>query len=230
MEEKDKFRHEYKYLCTSEQLVLLNARLKNVMSLDANVGDQNIYRIRSVYFDDYNNSNYYDNENGMYKRAKWRIRTYNEDRSKIKLEYKIKENTLICKKSYNLTIDQYHCIMNKEILSVHDEENMLLNRFILESREKLLTPKVIVGYERKPYIYKNGNVRVTFDMNIYGTTDTNGLFDIDIRKRNILPTGVHVLEVKFDEFIPDFIYNVLQIGDLRQCAFSKYYNACKYNI
>ena len=39
----------------------------------------------------------------------------------------------------------------------------------------------------------------------------------------VLPAGLHVLEVKYDEFLPDFIAKQLEIGILRQTAFSKYY-------
>ena len=39
----------------------------------------------------------------------------------------------------------------------------------------------------------------------------------------ILPTGMHVLEVKYDEFLPDMIARQIEIGKLRQTAFSKYY-------
>ena len=39
----------------------------------------------------------------------------------------------------------------------------------------------------------------------------------------ILPAGQHVLEVKFDEFLPDYVAQALELGQLRQTAFSKYY-------
>ena len=72
MEKIEKYRHEFKYICSDSQLVIINSKLKSIMDVDANVGETNSYRIRSIYFDDYYNSNYYDNENGVYKRAKWR--------------------------------------------------------------------------------------------------------------------------------------------------------------
>ena len=39
----------------------------------------------------------------------------------------------------------------------------------------------------------------------------------------VLPAGMHVLEVKYDEFLPDIIAKQLEVGMLRQTAFSKYY-------
>lgn len=39
----------------------------------------------------------------------------------------------------------------------------------------------------------------------------------------VLPAGQHVLEVKYDEFLPDPVAQVLELGHLRRTAFSKYY-------
>ena len=54
--------------------------------------------------------------------------------------------------------------------------------------------------------------------------------DKEINKRPIMPAGQHVLEVKFDEFLPDYIYQVLQLDSLRQTAFSKFYLCRKFSI
>jgi hypothetical protein len=39
-----------------------------------------------------------------------------------------------------------------------------------------------------------------------------------------------MVEVKFDELLPDFIYELLQSSRLVQTAFSKYYLCRRYNI
>ena len=52
----------------------------------------------------------------------------------------------------------------------------------------------------------------------------------EVRRRSIMPTGHHILEVKFDEFLPDYIYRNLQLNSLRQTAFSKYYLCRKYAV
>ena len=48
--------------------------------------------------------------------------------------------------------------------------------------------------------------------------------------RPVLPTGRHVLEVKYDEFLPDFLYQVMNLGSLRQSGFSKYYLCRKFTV
>ena len=39
----------------------------------------------------------------------------------------------------------------------------------------------------------------------------------------VLPAGMHVLEVKYDELLPDYIAQLLETGKLQRTAFSKYY-------
>ena len=70
------FRHEYKYLCTYSQLVLLRKRLESLLARDIHAGPEGTYLIRSVYFDDPNNSCYYENEDGVDPRSKYRLRIY----------------------------------------------------------------------------------------------------------------------------------------------------------
>ena len=43
-----------------------------------------------------------------------------------------------------------------------------------------------------------------------------------------MPPGQQLLEVKYDAYLPDFIYRSLQLSSLRQTAFSKYYLCRKF--
>ena len=45
-----------------------------------------------------------------------------------------------------------------------------------------------------------------------------------------MPPGMHLMEVKFDEYLPDFIYRSLNLGILRQTAYLKYYLCRKYTL
>lgn len=85
-------------------------------------------------------------------------------------------------------------------------------------------------YERTPYVYNIGNVRITLDCNIRSSDDFSSFFENNLRTRQILPQGQHLLEVKYDELLPDFIKEVLQLGDLQQTTFSKFYLCKKYSI
>lgn len=226
---KEHSRHEFKYLSTQNQLELLNARLDPIMNIDHNTNNSNTYRIRSIYFDDLNNSSFKENEYGITPREKWRIRAYNEDSETISLECKRKEYDKVIKTSCKLSYEQYQKIISGQYFEFHSD-NKLLNRFLLLQRNNHLKPKVIVGYERKPFIYRNGNVRITFDTKLYSSPDISDFFSSTIRKRLILPTSTHMIEVKYDEYLPDFINRTVQMSNMERITFSKYYYCRKYSI
>lgn len=104
------------------------------------------------------------------------------------------------------------------------DERVPFNQFKMQMYCFNIRPKVIIYYERTTYVYGPRNVRITFDRNIMASKVCNALFEKHIPNLvPILPTGYHVLEVKYDEFLPDFIADQLELGTLCQTAFSKYY-------
>ncbi len=50
------YRVEEKYVCTEGELLILTGRLSPLMQEDAHHGEERRYQIRSLYFDDYENS------------------------------------------------------------------------------------------------------------------------------------------------------------------------------
>ena len=109
------------------------------------------------------------------------------------------------------------------------QQHPLLQKMTMQMLTRGLRPVVIVEYDRIPYVYKNGNVRITLDCNISSSTAVERFLDDRIPKRPIMPTGQQLLEVKYDAYLPDFIYHHLHLQNLRQTAFSKYYLCRKYS-
>lgn len=229
-EDNKKYRHELKYICTAAQLAMIQGRIHHLISLDSHAGEDGMYHIRSLYFDDYYDRCYYENENGTDPREKFRIRIYNGSADKISLELKKKERGKTLKNSCPLTEEQCRMLMRGEVLPDSDSYPPVLQKLLLQMKTSLLRPKIIVEYDRVPYVYKLGNVRITLDKNISSSNRIETFLDKEIYKRPIMPAGQHVLEVKFDEFLPDYIYQVLQLDSLRQTAFSKFYLCRKYNV
>lgn len=215
------FRNELKYVCTQSQLQMLMHKIRPLCKPDPHAGKHGTYSIRSVYFDDFRNSCLLENENGNDPREKFRIRIYNADTSRITLECKKKERTMTHKDSCLLTRTQYDEIITGRYLP-KPADPPLLRRFALQLYTRLLRPKVIVAYERTPFIYPAGNVRITFDRCIGSSTHLADFFNPELSLRPIMSTGEHILEVKYDSFLPEHLYNMLDLGDLRQTAFSKY--------
>lgn len=73
-------RHEYKHIINYGDYLALKSRLGVFMKTDEHSIDGQ-YKIRSIYFDDMNDSCYQDKINGVNKRSKYRLRYYNNDLS-----------------------------------------------------------------------------------------------------------------------------------------------------
>ena len=121
------------------------------------------------------------------------------------------------------TEEQVRDIIGGVPLSHDENTDPVLCKFIELQKCRGLKPKVIVEYYRIPYVYKMGNVRVTFDSRLVSSDDVEHFLDGKYRKRPVMPVGKLLLEVKFDEFLPDHLYANMQLGRLTQTACSKYY-------
>ena len=225
-----KYRHELKYIVSAAQIPLLKSRIAPIMRLDPHAVPGGKYNIRSLYFDDYDNHCYYENENGTDPREKFRIRIYNHSPAAIHLECKRKERGKTLKTSAEITVEQVNQSMEGAPWTNLESLPPLLQKMKLQMDTRLLRPVVIVEYERIPYVYKNGNVRVTFDMNVSSSADVSRFWEENLPRRPVMPPGMQLMEVKFDEYLPDFIYRGLNLGVLRQTAYSKYYLCRKYTL
>lgn len=215
------YRVEMKYLCDMKDYVVLKSKINAIMKLDTNVvGDD--YTVRSLYFDDYENSCFYANETGIDHREKFRIRTYNNNSKQVKLELKSKMKGFTHKETAALTKNEARNFINGTM--VFDKEQApLINKLYLKNQISLLSSSVIIEYTREPYIYEIGNVRVTFDRNIVASANVERFFEAQIEGVPVLETGQFILEVKYDEILPNEIYSILNNGKMRQSTFSKFY-------
>lgn len=225
-----KFRHEFKYLCTDAQLAILRTRLMGLMAKDSHVGPDGVYHIKSLYFDDCNDRCFWENEDGVAPREKYRIRIYENSDARISLECKRKENDKIHKTSCQLTMEQFEYLAYGKGEIAFDSLPPLAQKLQILRMTTGMIPKVIVEYERTPYVYKNGNVRITFDRNITSSSQVDEFFNAEVKKRPILPAGMQLLEVKYDECLPDPIYHALMLDNMQRTNFSKYYLCRKYSI
>lgn len=230
----DIWRHEYKYFSPEYLLQVLEDRVERVLNKDSHTGPNGFYHIRSIYFDNMENTCYYENENGTDPREKFRIRIYNNSPDRIFLELKQKKQGKCLKKSCAISLKRLNALMNMDLentdLVFKDDDSFLYKKFYSEILTRRLKPVNIVCYDRVPFIHKDGNVRVTFDRNIRSGSDFTRFFDEDLPVRPILPEGTNLVEVKFDELLPDYIYEILQTGMLHQTSFSKYYLCRKFNM
>ena len=222
------YRQERKFLISDIQIPVIRSRIDHLLSPDTHAGQTGSYSVRSLYFDDDRNSCFYENENGTDPREKFRIRIYNGSTDRIMLECKRKERGRTLKTACPLTPEQAFALMRGVCLPHTEDTHPLLRKLTLQMRTRRLHPAVIVEYDRIPYVCPNGNVRITLDTNISSSGSIMQFLERDIPKRPVLTLGQQLLEVKYDTYLPDYIFQSLQLGDLRQTAFSKYYICRKF--
>lgn len=217
-------RHEFKHLITRADFLLLRSRLAAVMRPDPHAGPDGCYHIRSLYFDTASDRILREKLDGLSRREKYRIRIYNGNDAFIRLEKKIKLGGLGTKISAQLTREEAQRLTVGDFAFLIGRQEDVLHQLYAAMRYEGLRPKTLVDYTRIPFIYAPGNVRVTLDYNIRSGLYANDLFS----DAPTLPAGdsAIILEVKFDNYLPDVIRDAVQLGSVSESAFSKY-AACR---
>ncbi len=219
-----KFRHEWKHAINLCDMLALRQRLSAVMKKDAHAIDGK-YMIRSLYFDNATDKVLREKLDSVNRREKFRIRYYNNDTSFIRLEKKSKINGLCQKVSAPISAKEAQAIVDGDYLWMNSNDAPLVKELYSKMLSQGLRPKTTVDYLREPFVFAPGNVRVTLDYNI-----STGIKCTDFLSPNCVTVAAGdapiILEVKWDEYLPDIIRDIVQLPNRRVGAFSKY-AACR---
>lgn len=222
LNQEPRFRRELKHMINGQDYQILRERFKRIAKPDSHAGPDGKYQIRSLYFDTPDDKALREKLDGVNEREKFRIRYYNFDDSYIRLEKKSKRDGVGNKQTARLTREQCEALVRGETEWMLTSGDALLTELYGKMKFQQLRPRTIVDYTREAYLYRAGNVRVTIDSGI-----RTGLWDTRLFERDLptIPTGhpdKMILEVKFDDFLPDVIRDLIQLGERRNHAFSKY--------
>lgn len=225
-----KYRHEYKYFIDEMQENILLISACGILEKDSHTNFEGTYQVRSLYFDDYDDNCLLDNINGVDARTKFRIRYYNEDYSRIQLEKKSKLCGMTLKESCLITLEECQAFISGRTSEISSEMPDIKKKLFLEMQFRSMIPKVIISYERMPFTYRGGNVRITFDRKITSSNDIKHFLEGTYPVRPILPQNRSVLEIKWDEILPLHIKDAMKINSLQWTTFSKYYMCRTYHL
>ncbi|MBR3928074.1 MAG: polyphosphate polymerase domain-containing protein [Clostridia bacterium] len=221
-----KFRHEMKIEISKADFFELRMRLGAVMKRDEN-GENGKYEIRSLYFDTADDRALMEKIDGVNKREKYRIRLYNRNADFIKLEVKRKIAGLTNKESCVIDRKRVQAILDGDTAWMPLHETELIRNLYDKMKYESFWPKTIVEYTREAFLYDAGNVRVTLDYDI-----RTGMQVKDFLKSDAITVPVWddriLLEVKWDEFLPDIVRDAVRIDGRGAGAFSKYAQARIY--
>lgn len=212
------FRHEYKYNISYEEMLRLREKLNDLLEIDRNPDG---YMVRSLYFDSINDVDYYEKLDGLVNRKKIRLRIYEPNAKKVKLELKSKYDYHQQKESLVITKEEAMELIkeNYSVLLNHKED--VASKLYIILTTNCYKPKVIIEYDRIAYTTKN-NTRITCDFNIKKSNDVLAFFDENINYLKITPPKNVVLELKFNRFLEPYISNVLGNYIANKESFSKY--------
>lgn len=214
------YRHEWKHPITLGDLLLLRGRLGSVLAHDSHtVGGE--YFVRSLYFDNADDKVLREKINGVSRREKFRLRYYNGDTSTLRLEKKSKINGLCRKESVPLPLEQVQSLLRGDTWWMKAAPEPLVRELYAQMSTQGLRPKTVVDYTREPFVFAPGNVRVTLDYNLRTAVSSGDFLRPDCLT---LPAAENpmILEVKWDEFLPDIVRDLVQLPSGRTAAFSKY--------
>ena len=216
-----KYRHELKYLISRGEQAALLPRLDEILSRDAHAaGGQ--YFIRSLYFDDFWQNARAEKLAGTNERKKYRIRIYNLSDEVIHLECKRKKGQYINKISAPLTREEADRMQMGDYSFMAQRPEQVCQDFFADHMLSPMRPLVVVDYDRIPFVYPHGDVRITFDMDIRAGVFRNDLFDPAMPVACVQEPGQLILEVKFTEYLPDVVRELLQLDSCIYTAASKY--------
>jgi hypothetical protein len=215
-------RHELKYYINSLDYEYLASVLSNVLNKDRNYENSDGYHVRSIYYDNKENNNYYQKINGVETRKKYRIRIYDLKSDVVKLEIKNKYNNIIIKETLFIEKEDVEKISEGDYSCLLNYNDPIANKIFSEFSKDYYRPVVIIDFLRTAYFYPLNNIRITFDRQL--EKNEVNLFDIFNRNLKMDPvlTNKIILEIKYNSILPTWLKNLLQISRFERCAISKY--------
>ena len=87
-----------------------------------------------------------------------------------------------------------------------------------------MVPKNIVQYNRLSFCLNVNNIRITFDSDVRATESCFDLFQEPLQAHPILPANLVILEVKYNDFLLDYIKQALRMVESKSTSFSKYFS------
>jgi len=185
--------------------------------------------VKSIYFDNSGLSAYQEKMAGCGFRKKMRVRSYEQSvlvDTPIFLEIKRKKGEIIIKDRMMMKPEECQNFLSGESTPLWVDSLLEAEKdFLSECRWlydfNCMRPVVYISYKRCAFVDKiRNNFRVTFDYDINSTL-VNGDMNFGILEDQD-DKGPIVMEVKYNETMPKWFYDIIKKHNLWRSAFSKY--------
>lgn len=237
---RPKGRYELKYVVPPDCAAAIRKYIEPYCDPDPFLFGAREYTITSLYLDTFNLAYYWAKRVHQKDRVKVRVRTYGpRAEGAVFLELKRRYGDVIAKSRAQVPRESWVRIAGApgplDASLVKERKRLIVEDFRAHVLGLSLRPVVSVRYDREPYVGRTEpGVRVTFDRRMrYRATSEMELPPDD---REYLPFdyaglfspgdgSLVVVEVKFDDYIPPWVPDLVRRFDIVRVSFSKYCNA-----
>lgn len=217
----DVLRKEKKYVLSNVIATNLSNFCVKVLRADGN-NKLDGYKVRSLYFDTFDDDDYKQKLAGDELRKKIRLRIYNSKDQFAKLEMKQKQGDNQRKRSLKVSREdamklmkgEYSCLLNYSSPFALEMYNVMTM--------EMYRPKCIIEYKRIAFMTDENNTRLTFDSDIRATETSCNLFDDNLCLYPVYGMEKVVLEVKYNNFLLSYIKDIIGAADKSETSVSKY--------
>lgn len=217
-------RQEHKYLMSLSEYKSTAGALSKCLTEDPHNGADG-YMVRSLYFDTLQNDDFEEKADGLELRRKIRLRVYDPSADFAFLEMKQKQGAYQLKRSVKLNRDDARAVARGSYSPLLGYHSAFATECYVLMNMKLYRPKAIVQYDRKAFIARENDIRITFDHSITATESCFDIFSESLCLTPVMdPYGV-IMEVKYNGFLLTYIKDLLQRSDRSPISAGKYYMA-----
>lgn len=222
-------RFEFKYPLDTRLADKILISLLDYMRWDpySHEGNDYVYTVSSLYYDSPGYYCYLDKLAGLRNRHKLRLRFYEDEvdeDTRVFLEIKRKRDMVTIKDRVPLSGAKTYPLIEQgktEMLEDFTEkERDIIEEFIYHKTLNCMEPTIMVAYKRRALETDMGlKFRVTFDSDLRTSPATwlnNKAYQIASE------SNTTIMEVKFNEVMPAWFFDVVQKYQLTRDAFSKY--------
>jgi hypothetical protein len=221
-------RFELKYLVPHDRVDSVVADLDPYVHTDRNVGHEQGYRVRSVYWDSDAWIFFWEKIEGLKQRRKLRVRVYT-DAGYGFVEIKARADRTLQKRRTKLSLEEIHARFRglpEETHAIDSPTDPVLSEAMYLRQRYLLRPRMAISYWRRAF-YGNyePDLRITFDRRIqYHPREVDIARPFESGPYVVDPRLV-VMEIKFNERAPLWLCKLASRHGLQIIRLSKYCTA-----
>ena len=196
----------------------LNELLSDVQSICTKI---NKYEVESIYFDNFHEDSYLQKVNGDKNKIKIRARYYNNSKSLINIEAKIKHSDKSYKLTSRISGDDLKSLTIKNYMPINKNSTNDLRTIYYYYKYYGFQEKVKIQYTRYEMLLNAQNkIRLTVDYDVYSSLSKNTL---PINKIRCINQNKCVFEVKTEyAYVDGFLGFLIKKFDMKKDAISKY--------